>query len=162
MTTNKFLLFVLFSSIVLTSCKKQEVLEPSNIEIDTLVFGQYFGFCEGETCIEVFKLEGDKVYEDTKDVLPTEAAFYEGEFVELGQRYYEVSKDLVDSFPLDLLQETETVIGLPDAGDWGGVYIEYKTEDTHKFWLLDKNTNNVPDYLIDFIKEVGVKVDLMK
>ena len=33
----------------------------------------------------------------------------------------------MDEFPSALLDETEVVIGMPDAGDWGGLYIEYKS-----------------------------------
>jgi hypothetical protein len=32
---------------------------------------------------------------------------------------------LTKYFPTDLLNETEKVIGQPDAGDWGGLYVAY-------------------------------------
>jgi len=34
-------------------------------------------------------------------------------------------KDLTKYFPTDLLKETERVIGQPDAGDWGELYVMY-------------------------------------
>ena len=41
-------------------------------------------------------------------------------------------------FPTDLLKETERVIGQPDAGDWGELYVEYNLNGVRKFWLLDQ------------------------
>lgn len=39
---------------------------------------------------------------------------------------------------MSLLKEKKTVIGQPDAGDWGGIYVEYNANGLRKLWLLDK------------------------
>jgi hypothetical protein len=64
----------------------------------------------------------------------------------------------MNRFPTDLLYETSTIIGQPDAGDWGGLYIEYSFDGVRKFWLLDKMTSNVPARYHDFIDDVNEKI----
>ena len=76
--------------------------------------------CMGEQCVEIFRLEKDKLFEDTKDLYPSRIDFYDGNYVQLSKQKFNDSKDLTNYFPTELLNETDTVIGQPDAGDWGG------------------------------------------
>lgn len=64
-------------------------------------------------------------------------------------------------FPNDLLDITEKVIGQPDAGDWGGLYIEYSRNEIRQFWLIDRNKSNVPSYLHGFIDKVNERIAMI-
>lgn len=123
-----------------------------------LVFGHFYGMCQGERCIEIFRLEEDKLLEDTKDEYPSRNDFYVGNFVELSRQKFDKTKDLTNYFPTSLLTETDTVIGMPDAGDWGGLYVEYNFNGVRKFWVLDQMTSNVPTKYHTFIDKVNEKI----
>jgi len=60
-----------------------------------------------------------------------------------------------------LLDDHDTIIGQPDAGDWGGLYIEYNKDAVRRYWLLDQMKSNVPEYLYDFIDKVNEKIALI-
>lgn len=129
---------------------------------DYLIFGRYNGQCVGEQCIEIFKLEQDNLYEDTKDNYPDRDYLYDGNYVLLSREKFNLAKDLTSSFPTDLLKEVKTTIGLPDGGDWGGLYIEYNYNGVRKFWMIDLNKDNVPEKYHAFIAKVTEKINLLK
>ncbi len=153
-----FVSLLITSLFFLTSCKK----EDSNPGIDYLIFGHFYGFCQGEECIEIFKLDEEKLYEDTNDTYPSADDFYEGDFVELSNERYQVVSDLLDYFPSDLLDETDTVLGAPDASDGGGLYIEISQNGVRDFWLLDQFKENVPDQYHYFMDSVNAKIQLLQ
>lgn len=113
-----------------------------------LVFGWFYSECMGEACVEVFKIENEKVYEDTLDNYPT------GNNLPLRTGYrllsgkaYEKVKQLPALIPDKLFLENAVVIGQPDAGDWGGFYVETNQSGTTRYWLIDKKQSNLPEYL---------------
>lgn len=159
MKTIKILGTLLFA-MLLFSCKK-EVKNPQT-EVDYLVFGHFYGFCIGsETCIEIFKLNDEQLFEDSKDQLPDRTNFYDGNYLALDQSKFEQVKDLMGYFPENLLNETDTVFGCPDCADQGGFYIEYKSDSTHKFWIFDKAIESNPAFTHDFLNKVNDKIQLM-
>jgi len=123
-----------------------------------LIFGHFYGECYGEGCIEVFKLKDKMLSEDTIDKYPGSIDFYEGNFEVLDQELFEAVRDITTFFPAGLLNEDDRVLGMPDAGDWGGLYIEYNRNGTRQFWLLDQKKDNVPSYLHGFIDLVNEKI----
>jgi hypothetical protein len=127
-------------------------------ESEYLIFGHFYGECAGEPCIEIFKIEKNKLFEDTTDVYPGSQTYYAGKYIQLSQQKFVETKDLIDSFPADLLNETNTVIGIPDGGDWGGLYVEYNFNGVRKFWLLDQLKSNVPAKYHDFIDKANEKI----
>ena len=145
--------------VLLTSCEKEDVELSKS---DYIIFGHFYGECIGEQCVEIFRLEQEKLFEDTKDKYPNGNTFYEGNYVQLSLQKFNSTKDLTNSFPTDLLNETNTVIGQPDAGDWGGLYIEYNFNGVRKFWLLDQMKSNVPTKYHDFIDKVNEKITQLK
>jgi hypothetical protein len=156
----KILIITCWTIFLLTSCKKgsnSELLKP-----DYLIFGHFYGECTGERCIEIFKLEQDKLFEDNRDQYPGSNDFYSGKFVQLSQQEFTITNDLINYFPRDLLDEKGAVIGQPDAGDWGGLYIEYKFLGVRKFWLLDQMKSNVPLKYHNFIDKVNEKIAQLK
>ena len=156
----KSLLMVLASLLIFMSCNKEEDRDP-NSNTATLTFGHYYGFCQGEECIEIFKLTNSELSEDTTDQYPGQQ-FYNGMFIALSQEKFELTKDLLDHFPQDLFSENDSIIGMPDAGDWGGYYIEYNDGIRHRSWLMDKMQSNVPTKYHSFMDQMDQKILLLK
>ena len=155
----KYIAIIFVALILLTSCKKEGVHLASG---EYMVFGHFYGECFGEQCIEIYRLEKDQLLEDTKDQYPSSDNFYTGAYVKLPSQKYNAVKDLPSFFPSDLLLESKRVIGQPDAGDWGGFYIEYNYNGVRQFWLLDKVKGNVPLKYHSFIDKLNEKIDLLK
>lgn len=112
--------------------------------------------------MEIFRLEQEKLFEDTKDKYPNKNGFYDGTYVQLSQQKFNDTKDLIKYFPSDLLDESNIIIGQPDAGDWGGLYVEYYSDGFRKFWLLDQMKSNVLSKYHYFIDKVNEKIDKLK
>ena len=142
--------------VILTSCNKDEDSITIN-EQNFLVFGHFYGMCGGEECVETYKLTDLKLYEDILDD-------YSGQnldFVELDNETFEQINDLVDFFPNQLLNETDTIFGCPDCSDGGGLFIQYSDNGNLKSWRIDQFQENVPSYLHSFIDKVNEKISLI-
>ncbi|MBI1185719.1 hypothetical protein GC194_15740 [bacterium] len=137
------------------SCQK----DPSTTTADYLVFGTFYGMCAGgELCVEIFKIDHKNLWEDRNDNYPDRSNFYDGKFEKLSNDKFEATKDLLDKFPQELLNEKESTLGCPDCVDQGGMYVEYKKGNTHKFWIIDNSTSAIPEYLHSFADELHTKV----
>ena len=138
-------------------------LEKAQNAEDYLIFGSFAGFCQGEACIEIFKIENGRLYEDGSDNYPSyDRLPYRGEFKLLPEEKYELVKDLTDNFPGRLTDEISLVLGMPDAYDQGGIYVEIKRDDTIQYWVLDRDKENVPEYLHNWIDLINEKVNLLR
>lgn len=148
-------------SLSLASCKK----EKDGIQLagsDYLVFGHYYGMCQGEECVEIFRLESNRLLEDHHDTYPPQAnGFYVGDYTALSQGMYNDIKDLANYFPNELLDITERSIGNPEIADGGGLYIEYNYNGTHQYWLIDQTQNGVPQSLHPFMDKVNEKIGII-
>ena len=147
---------LLMAIVILTSCIKDEDCITIN-EQNFLVFGHFYGMCAGEECVETYKLTDLKLYEDILDD-------YSGQnldFVELDNETFEQINDLVDFFPNQLLNETDTFFGCPDCSDGGGLFIQYSDNGNLKSWRIDQFQENVPSYLHSFIDKVNEKISLI-
>ena len=149
---------VLVAIFILASCEEESLNKSTS---DYFIFGHFYGECGGEQCIEIYKLESGQLYEDINDNYPDFQNAYAGDYLAISSEKFEVVKDIVDAFPQQLFEETNLVIGQPDAGDWGGLYIEYNYNGVNRFWLIDLKTSNTPDYLHDFVDEVQSKIALI-
>lgn len=154
----KILVPIVFG-VLIASCSKDVSTEPS--ESDYLIFGHFYGFCQGEKCIEIFKLESNRLLEDSKDEYPSRTDFYNGDYIALGNTKFDLVKNLMDYFPDNLLNENDTVFGCPDCADQGGLYIEYNFNGIRKFWIIDQSKGSVPIYLHDFMDKANEKIDLI-
>ena len=152
-------LLVCLIIFLFTSCDKDSI-ELS--ETDYIVFGHFYGECNGEGCIEIFRLEKDRLFEDKNDLYPNSQNFYEGNYVRLSQNKFIDTKDLTDNFPIELLSETNNVIGEPDAVDGGGIYLEYNFNGVRKFWLIDKWKSNVPTKYHNYIDSINEKISQLQ
>lgn len=152
----KNFIFVFVLSLILYSCNSEEG-QPTNKDGDYLIFGHFYGFCAGESCIEIFKLTDTKLYEDTED----NYALEQFNFEEKENEKFNLAKDLIDYFPTELLSETENVLGCPDCSDGGGIFIELSKNGTVNSWRIDQFKQNVPDYLHNFMDKVNEKISLI-
>ena len=151
MKTIKLLLLIIGLPLCLNSCKKDS-------KKDFLIFGHFYGECGGEECVEIFKLQNNTLFEDTNDQYPASESSYDAKFsTEHTTEKYELVESLMQSFPESLWDEP-TVIGTPDAGDWGGLYIEYCKGNQSNFWLIDQKLSNIPDQLHHFVNKVNVAI----
>lgn len=150
----KNLIFILLIFLV-SGCNEND---PGLDDYDYLVFGSFYGFCQGEACIEIFKVTGSDVYEDTKDIYPGREELYSGNFKKLDRSFYAAAKGLENYIPAELINSKEKVIGQPDAGDWGGLYFEFSANGTREFWIIDANKNNLPAYLIPFAEQIEARI----
>ncbi len=155
-----FLLGSLMAGLLVTwsSCNKEE----DQADLDFLVFGSIHGFCIGEQCVEIFRLDNGKLMEDTLDIYPSGEQFYSGDFIELSEDQYQSVKGLLTTFPVQLLEEDKVRFGCADCADQGGYYIEAKMGNLHQFWLMDKDKSQLPGYLHEFIDLVDEKIELLK
>ena len=154
-----FILIIIISCTTLWGCEKEDEINLSGPEY--LIFGHFYGECMGESCVEIFRLETNRLLEDTNDFYPSHTDYYEGNYTELSKSKFNLVKDLLDYFPEDLLNENNKRIGEPDAGDWGGLYIEYNYDGKRQFWLIDQKKSNVPGYLHDFIDKVNENIAMI-
>ncbi len=138
-----------------SSCSEEKIGEPT----EYLIFGHFYGFCLGDQCIQIYKLDNDHLNEDQNKTYPRYDEFYIASFIELESKYYEQVDDLTDYFPNQLLNETDTIIGCPDCADGGGLYIEYKSETIHRYWLIDQDKSRVEPYLHEFMDQVNDKIE---
>lgn len=151
---------VIFSGI---SCEKECTCVGTG-EFEYMIFGHFYGKCGGEGCVEIYKIDGENLYEDSTDVYPNNLAAYAGEYYLLPDSKYELVKDILDYFPEELYAEEDTVIGMPDAGDWGGVYVEIKMKNLNSlsgFWLLDQMESNMPQVYNDFVDKINEKIAII-
>ena len=159
MKATKFIFTLFIFTTLLYSCNKSD--DDSLDTEDYLIFGHFYGECGGEGCVEIFKLEEGKLFEDSNDTYPGSSDYYAANFSQLSNDLYTQVTGLEDVFPDGLLNEPAVVIGQPDAGDWGGLYIEYNKNGVHDFWLLDQKKSNVPPIYHDFIDAVNEKIQLI-
>jgi hypothetical protein len=152
----RFLIIIL----TLVSCDN-DLVKPLESNSEYVVFGHFFGFCAGEECVEIFKLTENHLFEDSKDAYPSYEKSYQGDFHLLNDATFQKVKGLKDLIPQQLLTTNETVVGQPDAGDWGGIYFEVRVNGEKKFWLIDKMEMNLPDYLKPFVSEIENRIDLI-
>ncbi|MDO9154472.1 MAG: hypothetical protein Q7U47_12360 [Paludibacter sp.] len=155
----QFSIILIVVALLFGSCNSETIKLSEN---DYLVFGHFYGECMGEGCVEIFRLEKDCLLEDTNDTYPSSVNFYNAKYINRSISDFEKTKDLLSYFPDDLVKENNTVIGQPDAGDWGGIYVEYNYNGVHKFWLIDKMKNNVPAKYHEFIDKITVKIQQLQ
>ncbi|MBK8954314.1 MAG: hypothetical protein IPM34_02000 [Saprospiraceae bacterium] len=154
-----YLISLCFSTLLCVSCRK-DCTETENT--DYFIFGHFYGECEGEGCIEIYRVDNKNLYEDIKDEYPSSNQYYEGIYIQLSDQNFLETKDLINSFPQDLLNELKNVVGQPDAGDWGGLYFEYNFNGIRKFWLIDQMKRNIPSKYHDFVDKINEKIKNMK
>lgn len=143
---------------MLAGCDNDSTSERIKLDSDEdyIVFGTYYGFCHGESCIETFAVQNHTLYEDVNDVYaPADKDF---KFQELSADKYELVKNIFNDIPSDLLVNESATLGCPDCADGGGVYLEIKTSTLNRTYYIDNVKTNIPEYLHSLVDEVHAKV----
>jgi hypothetical protein len=144
--------------IALASCADEDELRGA----DYILFGHYYGECGGETCVEIFKVTDYILSEDMLDNYPAAGKRYQGVYLPLpDQSNLDEVKTLAADIPAQLLSTQDKVIGMPDAGDWGGIYFQISRGGKTQYWLIDKKEQNIPAYLRPFVAAINEKIALI-
>lgn len=122
-----------------------------------LIFGRYYGMCDGNNCILTYKLTGEKLYEDTHHNYLAQNF----NFIELAEDKFQLAKDLVQYFPAELLSSKDSIFGCPDCGDQGGLLVKYVENGKEKTWRIDQSKSAIPIYLHHFIDKINEKISLI-
>jgi len=148
-------LSILLILFVLVSCGKDDHLAEDG---KAYIFGHFFGECFGEQCVEIFKLQDGSIFEDTNDQYPSiNGNTYN--WSEMTGVEFEELEALIFPIPDELYEEEDVVIGMPDAGDWGGIYFQVHTDADVQFWFIDYLDDNIPDYLSDFTADIKQAIE---
>ena len=141
------------------SCEK----ESNCLEQETyfIVFGHFYGECVGEGCVEIYKVADNKLYEETTNQYPGDEFYKFQEFEVLSDAKYQLVKDLENDVPEELWNETQTVLGIPDGGDWGGAYFEISSTRGHRYFLLDQNESNMNAVYNAFVDRINEKIAII-
>jgi len=128
------------------SCKKDSaelILNPD----DYLIFGTFYGECTGN-CVKLFKIQNNKLFEDDTDGLTLEEIPFKDKALETAK--FEIAKDLIPSFPNDLLASEKRTYGCPDCADQGGVYIALKEGNLENVWSIDMSDEEQSEAIIEY------------
>lgn len=171
----KLFLSAIFVFLLFNSCENEDELFIDNPIPDiyertsdglitngaTLTFGRYYGKCLGNSCIEIFKLNDDKLWEDVIDRYPSSDSFYEGRFTEFNGSEKIKTEVLFNQLPSELFKYKSdfNTIGEPDAVDAGGIYLEFQSLGVRKLWLIDLSKRNVPKYIAIYVELINNTID---
>ena len=150
----------LFGLLCVGGCSQSETPMQENAP-EWLVFGRFYGHCQGEQCIEIYKLEKGKLFEDRNDQYVSNETFYEASYEQLDDAKYEMVRSILDHIPSGLIAEDQIRFGCPDCADQGGIYLEIKNSQAHEFWIFDQNKQDVPAYLHSYLDLINAKIDFL-
>ena len=145
------------------SCKRtKNPAEPNDSEY--IVFGDFYGMCQGPKCVQIFKIENGILYRDTLHRYPYQDSIYPAKWEKMPDSKQILKDSLVFNFPSQIKTDTNKYFGIPDAYDQGGIYLESKfnNQDNPKFWIIDNDTKNIPEYLREFTIQIQNNLRLMK
>jgi hypothetical protein len=160
---NLYFLLSVFGLIITgnTGCDEKNCGEPVG-ELEYFIFGHFYGECGGEGCVETFKLEDGALFEDDLDHYPSLGTAIDAHWNKLPDEKYEAVKSLSNEIPASLFDESNHILGIPDGGDWGGIYVEAKYSGSQSSksgsWLLDKNEYNMTQVYNDFVDKIEEKI----
>lgn len=149
---NLLLLFVV--TLFLGACNNDN---ENHDDDEYLIFGHYFGECQGEECLEYFRVTETTLIEYEDNCSPGILSSCIPDNEELSAAKFEYAKDLIDDFPEELYDEM-TTIGCPDCGDQGGLYLEIRKDDNIRYWNLDYSNSALPTYLQAYTDEVKAAI----
>ena len=128
---------------------------------DYLIFGHFYGECYGESCVVTFKLEEDRLLQDTRAQHLGQPFNFEEDYRVLERADFERAQELLTVFPDSLLAQPDARFGCPDCRDQGGLYIEYQQGSRRGSWAIDQDQDEVPAYLHDFMDQVNETIRLL-
>ncbi|MEJ1239075.1 hypothetical protein WBG78_13150 [Chryseolinea sp. T2] len=146
-------------ALLASACQSDDVTNQETAAPRYILFGHFYGECQGEKCVEIYKLTEDALYENTNDKYPPADTPYEGNFELMSNSNFEKVRDLMNQVPNELLEINSSVVGQPDAGDWGGVYFGMEENGEQRFWLIDKMDSNIPESIRPFVRKIEDSIE---
>jgi hypothetical protein len=162
---NHSLTSLILLSIFAYACK-EDATTATNEELEYLIFGRFAGECQGDQCIEIYKLEINKLYE-AEDIYPTSSSQnnsfpYQADFTEIDNPSSAAFLELISNLPLKLFNEKEHDIGCPDCADQGGYFTEAGFASSHFNWRIDADRSAIPAYLSPYMDLLDEKILLLR
>ena len=129
-------------------------------KFDYILFGTFAGYCIGEQCIEIYKIQTSKLFEDTADTYPNLTPNPLRKYVLLEDSIYQKIKNFQDSIPLEILNEPSKTFGCPDCADGGGNYIKlyFKNGQTKEF-LIDRSYTNSMSAMPIYATKLTIQIE---
>ncbi len=159
MKNNIKLIMIFCMAVFMASCCCNNPTDTPE-ENDYFMFGSFAGNCDGKIFVDIYKLEGNTLFEDSKRRYPSfDEMPYTGKFYEIEYGNIKEAKQLMKDVPRDLLAEENMVVGAPNGLDRGGVIIQIKDEGVVKTWLIDANAERIPEPLRGYVENVREVVD---
>lgn len=159
-----FLLVVL--AIVFNACSTSEVKEEEEYipedallrQVNTLprliVFGRYVNRCEGKECVEIYRFDGENLFEDVLNRKPILNTQFEGKFTHNVRHTTRLNLfSLLDNFPVKEFNSRKThVIGNPGANDGLIYYLEVHDENKNiGYWIISSDKNELTKVMSAYI-----------
>ncbi len=126
------------------SCKTSDLIPDDD---NYFIFGVGYCECSGH-CATVYKIASDSLYSGMGSSCVESYYIYPGPA--LSQDKYDIAIQLVNSFPKELIENTEDRYGCPDCADQGGYYLERKSSGNLRTWMIDTNENALPGFLREY------------
>jgi hypothetical protein len=151
--------------LAISSCTQESnALNPIGATPNTkdyIAFGQFYGYCVGKNCIAIFRVYQNELFEDTLDTYPVANKDFSVKLIKRPEADFQLAKNIRSLIPNQLLDVKDPRIGLPDATDGGGIYIELFENGTRKYWFIDNFKENIPEYLHPMMDSVHKKLQVL-
>ena len=146
------------------SCSKEDDIDMVKInDTNELVFGYFFGFCQGPDCIKTYRLTRTDLFEDVNDVYPpaSQSAQMPFDYQLISQEKFALVDGLLDEIPAELLEQESQIFGCPDCADQGGFYVSWTELGETQEWFIDMSQSEIPEYLHDFTEIIQARIALL-
>ena len=139
----------IFLICILCSCSKNN--NGNNYEA---IIGISFGECAGD-CVTLYKLNEGAIFPDTEGGYFTSNPSFSDTALIIPDNLVSRFEEIVSNTPSLLLDNSESVYGTPDAGDWGSIHFF----NSEREWTLDNSNRNNPEEIQDFVMEIQDLID---
>jgi len=155
----KRILSCLFTGMLLVSCGSSSEDAP---KAETLVFGTYFGMCQG-TCFVTYRLASGVLQADRNETYISGDYTFEPTETLPAEDYTRVA-GLLTTIPAVLRNGDGGTLGCPDCADQGGVYVDFTdAQGKRKVYYLDtNNTSDQAEAVVRFKTRILEAVDLLR
>ena len=140
--------YCFFFLLFFNNCQKEALPD-----LDFLIFGQYCNYCVTE-CVKIYKIEDGQLFKEQELQHFFEPNTLQFNSPALPESKFLISQQLIQEFPMQLLDAEEEVFGLPDAHDQCGLFVHYKRGDTDQYWYIDTVEERLPKYLQPYAEQI--------
>ncbi len=152
--------FLLSTILLLSSCIKDQ--STASIHPNTFVFG-YCRACPDNRvppgkCFMFYEIKANQLYADSMRLsgYPGPEVF---SLVPLGVGKYQAASALINSFPVYLLNNPNTVYGNTDCDTHWTLHIECTENGQVKTWDIDHDTTNLPHAIRAYVAQMNSVFD---